>query len=259
MAAPEPPKNPPGGIHISRGVALRIPAGGLQISLDESGEVKVQFKEIHLRLDTSTEWLEIAMERLADCDAAQTALLAAYAANEEVGDHIHRVLKASMQAIVASATFFEALYAAARDHLPPNRVVRTPDGRPGRSREAYVTEQLKQAFGLKKKGTTQLRSVLGEIYRFRDETVHPQASFGPPAWHPDLRLLVERRVAMFSFSNTKLLVRAALAYCKILPEVAKKQGPKEIKALADYLLTSGEPLFQRWEAKYGPLLDEAAA
>lgn len=101
--------------------------------------------------------------------------------------------------------------------------------------------------------------VLGEIYRFRDETVHPKAAFGPPAEHPELKLLVERRIAMFTFPNAKLLVRAALAYCKILPEVSKKQGPKEIKGLADCLLKAGAPLIESWEQRYGALLDTPAA
>ena len=229
------------------------------MSFDDQGELKMALKKIQFRLDTSAEWLEIALERLSECEQAHSQLMAAYAANEEVGDHLHRVFKASMQAIVAAATFFEALYAASRDHLPPNRIVYIPDPRPTRPRAAYVTEQLKRAFGLKKQGTANLGSVLAEVYRFRDETVHPKAAFGPPATHPGLNLSVERRFAMFTFPNAQLLVRAALAYCKILPEVARKQGPKEIQGLADYLLKAGEPHFEAWEKRYGPLLDATAA
>lgn len=257
--ASSPPKNPAGALHVSRGVALRIPAGGMVLSFDDSGELKMELKEIQFRLDTSTEWLEIALDRLYECEQAHIEMMAAYSANEEVGDHLHRVFKASMQAIVAAATFFEALYAASRDHLPPNRLVDVPDPRPPRPRAAYVTEQLKRAFGLKKQGTANLASVLGEVYRFRDETVHPKAAFGPPAIHSGLNLRVERRFAMFTFPNAQLLVRSALAYCKILPEVARKQGPKEIQGLAEYLLKAGEPYFEAWEKKYGPLLDATAA
>lgn len=258
-SAPSPPKNPPGALHVSRGVALRIPAGSLVMSFDDSGELKMELKEIQFRLDTSTEWLDIAIDRLYECEQANIAMMAAYSANEEIGDHLHRVFKASMQAIVAGATFFEAVYAASRDHMPRNRLVEIPDPRPQRPRAAYVTEQLKRAFGLKKQGTANLASVLGEVYRFRDEAVHPKAAFGPPAMHQELNLLVERRFATFTFRNAQLLVRSALAYCKILPEVARKQGPTEIQNLAEYLLKAGEPHFNRWEKSYGPLLDVTAA
>ena len=134
--APSPPTNPPGALHISRGVALRIPAGGLVMSLDDQGELKMELKEIQFRLDTSAEWLEIALERLSECEQAHSQLMAAYAANEEVGDHLHRVFKASIQAIVASATFFKALSAVSRDHLPPNRIVDIPDPRLTRPRQS---------------------------------------------------------------------------------------------------------------------------
>jgi hypothetical protein len=55
------------------------------------------------------------------------------------------------------------------------------------------------------------------------------------------------------------LVRAALAYCEILPKVAEKQGPKESKNLSDYLTTSGAPLFAAWRAEYGKLREDEAA
>ncbi len=60
---------------------------------------------------------------------------------------------------------------------------------------------------------------------------------------------------MFSYPNAHLLVRAALAYCKILPTIGTKNGPKEVQEFAQYLLTAGQPCFLLWEQTYGPLLD----
>ena len=48
------------GFHITRGVALQIPAGGLTLTFDENGEAKMELKALLLRLDTSVHWLEIA-------------------------------------------------------------------------------------------------------------------------------------------------------------------------------------------------------
>lgn len=61
---------------------------------------------------------------------------------------------------------------------------------------------------------------------------------------------------MFGFSNAKMGVRAALAYVKILPSRPMERAPEAMKQLASEMLTLGEPLFQRWENEYGPLLDQ---
>ncbi|MEQ1834902.1 MAG: hypothetical protein ABL862_00395 [Candidatus Nitrotoga sp.] len=256
-SAPPPPTT--AGFHITRGVALRIPADGLTLTLDDNGEAKMELKALLLRLDTSVHWLEIALDHLAQAKTAHDAMAAAHTAGKDVGDLLQVTFKAAMQAIVAGATFFEALYAASRDCMPPARQApRASDGS-GAKRSALVTEQLKRSFGLKPKKTTDLANVLSQIYRFRDEAVHPSSSFGPPALHPMLGLLVETRLAMYTYPNAQLLVRAALAYCKILPTIGKKDGPKEIHDLAQYLLTAGEPHFLFWEQSYGPLLDVDAA
>ena len=257
-SSPSPPPTT-AGFHITRGVALQIPAGGLSLTFDEAGEAKMELKALLLRLDTSVHWLEIALDHLAQARAAHDALAAAHASGKEVGDLLQVTFKAAMQAIVAGATFFEALYAASRDCMPPTRLAPRASGGSGEKRSNLVTEQLKRSFGLKPKKTADLASVLSEVYRFRDEAVHPASSFGPPAIHPMLDVLVERRLAMYTYPNAQLLVRAALAYCKILPTIGKKDGPKEVHALSQYLLTAGEPLFQAWERSYGPLLDAAAA
>ena len=256
MSAPDasPPTWP--GFHITRGTALRIPAGGLSISLDGTGAPKVELTDLQLRLDTSVHWMEIALEHLAQAKAAHEEMIAMQAHGSEVGASLETVFKASMQAIVCGATFFEALYAASRDCMPPGRVApRSGDGS-GAKRAAMVTEQLKRSFGLKQKKVIEVNTVLSEVYRFRDAAVHPSSSFGPPALHPTLGFLVEPRFAMFSYPNALQLVRAVVAYCKSLPSIGQKDGPAEVRGLAQYLLDAGQPHFEHWEKTYGPLFDQ---
>lgn len=253
---PTPSATPSGGVHLSRGVGLCIPAGGLTISFNARGELSAQINELHLQFNTCTEWLDIAFEHLQQADQEHRQLMAAHQSGSDISSHMQSEFRSSMQAAVAAATFFEALYAATRDCLPQDRSAPRPVGRRKAARSAHVTEQLKRAFGLKQHGTSNLGSVLSEIYRFRDEAVHPASSFGLPARHPDLGLIVERRFAMYTCANAHPLVRAALAYCEILPKVAQGQGPKEVQPLARYLLESGEPLFQAWRSSYGALRDD---
>ncbi len=62
---------------------------------------------------------------------------------------------------------------------------------------------------------------------------------------------------MYTYPNAKLLVRAALAYCKILAIKGSEAGPKEVQELAKFMLEAGEPHFGSWAEAYGPLLDDA--
>ena len=202
-----------GGIHISRGVRLRIPVGGLVIHTETSDHPRMEVTAIELQLDTCVHWLEIALEHLASSKLAHETLLTAPANSPTLGSLLDREFKASVQATVAAATFFEALYATTVERDPR----KPPDTQNRPTRYAVVTEQLRRSFGLRKQGTKNLRSVLKEVYRFRDQAVHPSATFTQPMLHPQLQVGVEHRFVMFSFINAKQLVRAALAFSKILP------------------------------------------
>jgi len=230
---------------------MRIPAGGLVIDLRSGTRVE----KIELQLDTCVHWLEIALEHLAAAKLAHDALVALPSANVEVCALLDREFKSAVQAAVASATFFEALHAATVDRCPPavRRSSSPPKKRP--TRFASVAEQLRRSFGLRKQGTANLRSVLSEVYRFRDQAVHPTAAFTEPVLHPDLNVGVEQRFVMFSFSSTKQLVRAALAFSKILPSRDLSRRPKELQEFGAYLLEVCSPLYARWEQLYGELLD----
>lgn len=246
---------PSGGIHISRGVRLRIPAGGLIIRAGNGDGPSMEIATVELQLDTCVHWLEIALEHLANAKQVHQALLAEPPGSQAVGSLLDREFKASVQAAFAAATFFEALYATTVERNPPN-AIRAP-GKPRKrpTRFATVTEQLRRSFGLKNKGTANLRSVLSEVYRFRDQAVHPSASFSEPVLHPELGIGVERRFAMFSAASAHQLVRAALAFSKILPSRDLTRQPKEIQDLGAYLLEVCSPLYALWERDHGQLLD----
>ncbi|WP_458232259.1 hypothetical protein [Roseateles sp. P5_E8] len=250
--APVPAPSEPRGFNISRGVALQLV--GLRIEVDDNGELNLKIPALNLRLDTSVHWLEIAMDHLAAAKAADAALVTAHSEGKGLGD-LQPTFKASMQAIVASATFFEAIYAAARDRMPAGRQAPLSADGSGARRSRQVTEQLKRAFGLKPEKVTQLAGLLTDLYRLRDEAVHPSSSFSPSVVHPQFGVLVERRFATYTYPHALFSVRVACAYCKVLAIIGKKDGPKEVHELAQCMLDAGEPLFQAWEESYGPLLD----
>ena len=256
---PDPSSNelPPtsGGIHISRGVTPRIPIGGLVIQIGSDGKPTTSAR-LELQLDTCIHWLEIAIENLTRAKTAHAALVSSRAAGvTDFGSLLDQGFKASVQASVAAATFFEALYAATLERMPVKPTSKGANRRQRPARYAMVTESVRQAFGLKKQGTANLRSVLREVYRFRDEAVHPSAKFTDPVMHPELGVGVERRFLMFGYESALQLVRAALAFSKIFASRDLSRRSKPIQEFAAYLLTVCEPLYQLWEQDFGQLLD----
>jgi hypothetical protein len=93
------------------------------------------------------------------------------------------------------------------------------------------------------------------VYRFRDEAVHPSATFSEPVMHPELGVGVERRFVMFGYESARQLVRAALAFSKILTIRDLTRRSKPIQDFAAYLRTVCEPLYPHWEKEFGQLLD----
>lgn len=237
---------------------MRIPAGGLVIHAGSGDGPRMEVAVVELQLDTCIHWLEIALEHLANAKLAHDALLVEPSGSPAVGSLLDREFKASVQATFAAATFFEALYATTMERNPPKpaRVTAKPRKRP--TRYAVVAEQLRRSFGLRKQGMANLRSVLVEVYRFRDQAVHPSATFSEPVLHPALCVGVERRVVMFCARSAQELVRAALAFSKILPSRDLTGQPKKIQDLGAYLLDVCSPLYALWEQRYGQLLDPPA-
>ena len=149
MPQPEPASPSPnaGGIHVSRGVRLRIPAGGLSIRM-ASERPGMEVTRVELQLDTCVLWLEIALEHRAAARSAHGALLEAKAAGVEFAALLEREFKSSVQAAVAAATFFEALYASTLDRVSAKPTPHVPGRRQSQPRYARVTEQLRMSFGL---------------------------------------------------------------------------------------------------------------
>lgn len=244
------------GVLISRGVTPRIPVAGLTIGIGPDG-CPTGSAKLELQLDTCIHWLEIALEHLSQAKKIREDLLLQRASCAPDFAALDLEFKACVQASVAAATFFEALHAVVLERLPIKPSSKGEIRRQRSARYAVVAETLRQAFGLRKQGAANLRSVLKEIYKFRDEAVHPSAKFSEPVAHPVLGVHVERRFVMFSFGSACQLVRAALAFSKILASRDLSRRAKPIQEFAAYLLIVCEPLYASWEPSFGPLLDSS--
>lgn len=156
--------------------------------------------------------------------------------------------ESSMQAIMAAAIAWDAVYSVLRQHveIPPAMVERWRKGRT--ARYSQVAEVVQRAFALNAEGAAALRANLKEIYRYRDLAVHPSGKLRAALLHPELNVGVEWRFVYFRASNAELAVSAAAAMLWDLAHNGKAKDPKITeyqKVLSRFGGYKKSPLFPR--------------
>lgn len=244
----------PTSLLITRGVRAQSDENALAVEPPRDATSRSATAASELQLNTCIHWLDLAYEHLREADCAHASLLTTGVNGREGAALLDREFKASMQAVVAAACFFESLSSATLEceNRPPRE---GPRPGPRGSRSARVAEQLRRAFGLRKRRAASLASVVREIYRFHDQVVHPTSAFSTAVLHPELGVRVERRFVAFRFNNVKILVRAAIAFSKILPSRDLSKRSQTIRSLAVLMTQACAPLHTEWEQSYGALLD----
>jgi hypothetical protein len=83
---------------------------------------------------------------------------------------------------------------------------------------------------LKPQGFAWLRETIEEIFKFRNQAVHPTGTFNDPVLHPELKVGVERRQVVFGYDNAFKIVQATVS---IVTELAAK-GIAKNSSLKEY-------------------------
>ncbi|MFI0374211.1 hypothetical protein ACH35V_40680 [Actinomadura sp. 1N219] len=202
------------GIFITSGMTLRIPAGGIRISLNEE---KVSPIVAEVSLDTWDHWLDIANESLQQSKSAHTLLIQAIDNNSDnkKSSALEAEFKASLTSMSATAFAMDALYASIKERIPASNHPPTSQGKKT-PRYALVTEMIRRGFRLTNEQSQQLRKILKELYKFRDWAVHPPGDFRQPILHPDIDAGVEWRFIAYSASNAKKIYDAIMQVLTLL-------------------------------------------
>jgi hypothetical protein len=188
------------------GMSLRIPAGGLRITLDEAGQPVILPVEVEIAFDIWPAWLSIAIEHENGAVAAHAELLEAPAqAKDEQAAALRHEARAGMVSIAASAFALDAFATSVAQHLP--RQLSKPAKRNQVSR---ITETLHRAFKMSNVEAKALRRIISQALLYRAWVVHPPADFRRPYRHPDLHTGVEWRFIEFSAANATALRTNAL-------------------------------------------------
>ena len=234
---------------ITKGMQIRVPVGGLKLSSDGTASL-----EVEVLLYTHSYWLDIALDHLERAATAETALKAAWGGSDEElkGKFLESLFAASMQAIVAAAVALDAFYAAVKVHRPVAPDVVKAWAKNKTSRPTQIAEVLRSCFKLNAASFAEFKKILGQLFEWRDWTVHPPAHFRAPLLAPHLGVATEWRFAIYSAENARRAVGFAI---RVLAQLLRK--PRPGKDRLETFCSESQPLVakavMRFEGAFGPL------
>jgi hypothetical protein len=144
-----------------------------------------------VRWDVFPHWLDISARAAADAEAARLRAVAAdLADNETFNREVEDEFRTSLVAMTAAAAAVEAFHASVTEHAPETKVA-------AKKRYAEILETLKRAFSLSTERRNGLREPLRDLFRLRNQAVHPPAKWAQPIRHPAFNLGMELRLVLF--------------------------------------------------------------
>lgn len=238
------------GIHISRGMRLRL--SGLSISIDRDGNVHSPAPDLSMSIDLFAYWLEIAMAHLIGAEDAHRQLLAVWGRgdDQEGRQWLEREFSTSLQCITAAAIAVDAFYTMVRDHvhIPEKDIQAWRANRTSRPKQ--IAEVLRRGFLIGPKSFSTMRGHLIELFKWRDWSVHPPAGYNKPTRYDELRVGTEWRFVAFRFENAKSAFALSLS---LIAQLLARPKPdlESLKEHCEGALPLVSPLVEQWESKFG--------
>jgi hypothetical protein len=96
-----------------------------------------------------------------------------------------------------------------------------------------------------------MRTALRQVFRFRDESVHPSAAFSEPILHPVLDVGVERRFVVFRSENAHAATNVSLGLIWRLAQKPRSKYPMLVEWCEAMLKTFIPPRLDRWKTTPG--------
>lgn len=202
------------GIFISEGMRLRITDFTLTIGKDGSVDSSMQWQ---VALDVWPMWLDVAIDHAIRAVEARSELAKEFrdADGKIEGDVQARLMseeaKAGMVAIAAAAFALDNFVDVIREFAPDIEATKAEWRKAGTARLKQISETIRRTFKISNKGARTLRTLVGEVFRFRDWAVHPSGAFRQPLQHDLIDAGVEWRFVAFRADNAVNAVRAAIS------------------------------------------------
>lgn len=236
------------GVFISDGMSLRIPAGGLRLAVGADGGVDIPPVQFEVMLDVWPFWLDIAIDQAAAASRARWDLERAASASgietlEAVphGELLASECKAGMVAIAAAAFALDNFYAVVKPFVPGGTELQVQVHAAGTPRHRRIAERLRRTFRIGNVG--RLRSILQEVFQYRDWAVHPPAEFREPVKHDLFNVGVEWRFVAFRAQNAVSVTRAATSFIQQCLDAPRTDN----EALVAWCERHKDRINARWE------------
>jgi len=166
-----PNSKPDPGIFLVKGDTISVMP--FSISVNKQGEIENSPVVLHLGIDMTEYWLDIAYKHLLDTESAHKRLM--IAKSEKNDEKIARNLKkesiSGMQSMMASCIAIDAYYASIKEqvNIPKSTLESWRENNTARYKQ--ISEVLRIGFRLKNSSNKNLRDVLKQNFNFRDKAV----------------------------------------------------------------------------------------
>lgn len=203
------------GIFISDGTSVRIPEGGLRLTLPRGDDLPggPPSLTLELALDMWPHWLDVAIDSADAARSARSDLMSAAAAEaldgQAKGRFLERECKAAMVAMAAAGIALDNFYAVIQAYVPRFGELQAHFDQARTPRHSRISETMRRTFKVSQGGAKQLRATVKELFTYRDWAVHPPAGFRPAIRHDFLDEGVEWRFVAFRASNAGAAAWAA--------------------------------------------------
>jgi len=249
-----PDLKPDPGVFLVKGDTVSVQS--LSLSVNEQGDIESSPLILHVGIDMTGYWLDIAYKHLVATESAHKKLM--LAKEERDDEKISRYLKkesiAGMQSIMAAGIALDAYYASIKEHvdIPQSTIDTWRENSTARYKQ--ISEVLRMGFRLKNPSSKSLRDILKQNFKFRDKAVHPSPGTAAPQLHVELNKVTDWRYATFRFYNAKAIYGLSLS---IVFKTSLKTDPKvadSLKGFCEKLILRIKPLERKWKNRFGELL-----
>jgi hypothetical protein len=247
------PESPEKGVFVVKGDYAALPP--IHFTINGRGNIKSDPVILHTSIDMTSYWLSIAFKHLLATETAHKNLM--ISKEQKNNDHIARYLKkesmAGMETIMASAIAIDAYYASVKEFINIPQSIMDSWREKRTARYKQISEVLRMAFFLKPKVTRNLKDILEQGFKLRDDTVHPNVRPSEPLLHAELNKFVDWRYAKFRFENAKNIYGLSLAVVYKTALIPSPKTTEQLTAYCNNLVVRLKPAVNKWKRRYGDL------
>lgn len=225
---------------VFAGMQVGVLPGDLKFEVDESGAAKSS-----LVLSTSYNvlpiWLRIANDQMLEARRASEAISTGWTANDEDNRGLLvSEFEPSLQVFVACGISLDALYDQLRPfaRLNPADIQAWKDN--GTARGIQVTEVIRRVYRLNSVETATFRQSITEIFKYRDQAVHPSNELKRACTRPDIPVGVDWKFSAYRYANAAKCFEATMKMLLFLYE--RKSGVDDTDRQMDNVISALERL-----------------